>query len=78
MRTWESDYTPGASTYLLENGHLLRTGAHQPAPSGFGPGRGGHIQEFDADGQLALGLLVRRARSACRTTTSPSCPTATS
>ena len=52
VRTWESDYTPGASAYLLENGHLLRTGAHQPAPSGFGPGAGGRVQEFDADGQL--------------------------
>ncbi len=52
VRTWETGYTPGASTYLLENGHLLRTGAHQPAPSGFGPGAGGHILEFDADGQL--------------------------
>ncbi len=52
VRTWESDYSPGASTYFLENGHLLRTGAHQPTPSGFGPGAGGHILEFDVDGQL--------------------------
>ena len=52
VRTWESDYTPGASAYLLENGNLLRTGAHQPAPSGFGPGAGGRVQEFDGDGQL--------------------------
>ena len=52
VRTWESDYTPGASAYLLENGHLLRTGAHQPTPSGFGPGAGGRVQEFDWDGQL--------------------------
>ena len=51
VRTWESDYTAGVA-YLLENGHLLRTGAHQPAPSGFGPGAGGHLQEFDRDGQL--------------------------
>ncbi len=52
VRTWESDYTPGASTYLLEGGRLLRTGAHQPTPSGFGPGAGGRVQEFDGDGQL--------------------------
>ena len=37
VRTWESDCTPGVSAYLLENGHLLRPGAQQPTPSGFGP-----------------------------------------
>ncbi len=52
VRTWESELTPGVSTYLLENGHLLRPGAHQPGPSGFGPGGGGRVQEFDWDGQL--------------------------
>ena len=52
VRTWESDCTPGVSAYLLESGHLLRPGAHQPTPSGFGPGAGGRVQEFDWDGQL--------------------------
>jgi hypothetical protein len=52
VRTWDSDYTPGVSAYLLENGHLLRPGAQQPTPSGFGPGAGGRLQEFDGDGQL--------------------------
>ena len=52
VRTWESDFTPGVSAYLLENGHLLRPGAQQPAPSGFGPGAGGRVQDFDWDGQL--------------------------
>ena len=52
VRTWESDCTPGASAYLLENGHLLRPGAQQPAPSGFGPGAGGRVQEFDWEGHL--------------------------
>ncbi len=52
VRTWESDYTPGVSAYLLENGHLLRPGAQQPTPTGFGPGAGGRVQEFDGDGQL--------------------------
>jgi Arylsulfotransferase (ASST) len=52
VRTWESDYTPGVSAYILENGHLLRPGAQQPTPSGFGPGAGGRVQEFDWDGQL--------------------------
>jgi hypothetical protein len=52
VRTWESDCTPGVSAYLLENGHLLRPGALQPSPFGFGPGAGGRVQEFDGDGQL--------------------------
>jgi hypothetical protein len=52
VRTWESDCTPGVSAYLLENGHLLRPGAHQPTPSGFGPGAGGRVQDFDRDGKL--------------------------
>ena len=52
VRTWESDCTPGASVYLLENGHLLRPGVHQPTPIGFGPGAGGRVQEFDGNGQL--------------------------
>ena len=60
MRTWESDCTPGVSAYLLENGHLLRPGAHQPAPSGFGPGAGGRVQEFDGDGQLLWDFTVRQ------------------
>ncbi len=52
VRTWASDCTPGVSAYLLESGHLLRPGAHQPTPSGFGPGAGGRVQEFDRDGGL--------------------------
>ena len=52
VRTWESDCTPGVSAYLLENGHLLRPGALQPSPFGFGPAAGGRVQEFDWDGDL--------------------------
>jgi hypothetical protein len=52
VRTWDSDFTPGVSAYLLENGHLLRPGSQQPTPTGFGPGAGGRVQEFDWDGQL--------------------------
>jgi hypothetical protein len=52
VRKWESDCNPGVSAYLLENGHLLRPGALQKQSFGFGPGAGGHVQEFDWDGKL--------------------------
>ena len=74
VRTWVSDYTPGASAYLLDNGHLLRTGALQPQPAGFGPGGGGRLQEFDADGQLVWDFKYAPQRAVYRTTTSPDFP----
>ena len=53
VRTWESDYTPGASTYLLEGGRSPGLTADiNRLPSGFGPGAGGRVQEFDEDGRL--------------------------
>jgi hypothetical protein len=51
VQTWESDCHPGNSVYLLENGHLLRTGEIKKAPF-FGGGTGGRIQEFTWDGKL--------------------------
>ncbi len=52
VHTWENEYTPGHSTYLLENGLLLRTiflGAHPIFLSG---GMGGGIQEIDWNGTI--------------------------
>jgi len=51
VRMWKSDYRPGLSAYLLENGNLLRTGMIDKAPF-FGGGTGGRLQEFAWDGQL--------------------------
>src|SRR3974377_1472314 len=51
VRTWESDCNPGVSTYLLENGHLLRPGALRKQSFGFGPGAGGRVQEFTWEGE---------------------------
>jgi hypothetical protein len=51
VRTWKSDYIPGLGAYLLENGHLLRTG-QIPNPPFFGGGTGGRLQEFTWDGDL--------------------------
>ena len=52
VHTWESDYTPALSAYLLENGHLLRTGAERGRAAMGGAGSGGRIQEFSWDGEL--------------------------
>jgi len=51
VRSWQSNYPPGNSVYLLENGHLLRTGNvnNRTFTSG---GQGGRVQEFDWDGNL--------------------------
>ncbi len=50
VHSWESDYTPGASVYLLENGDLLRSAR---IPSNFNVGgSGGRIERFDWDGNL--------------------------
>lgn len=51
VNSWHSDYLPGLSAYLLENGNLLRT-ARIFNPIFNGGGSGGLIQEFDWDGNL--------------------------
>jgi len=54
INTWKSDYRPAHSVYLLENGHLLRTGAMGPRENSTfrAGGSGGHVQEFTWDGEL--------------------------
>jgi hypothetical protein len=50
INQWESNYFPGASVYLLENGDLLRTGALDGIfPAG---ALGGVIERFDWNGNL--------------------------
>ncbi len=50
--TWKTSNTPGAATYFLPNGHLLRAGQVDPNPRFHGGGIGGRIQELDWDGTL--------------------------
>lgn len=50
--TWKTSNTPGAATYLLPNGHLLRCGQVDPNPRFHGGGIGGRIQELDWDGKV--------------------------
>lgn len=53
IHQWETDYNPGQSVYLLDNGNLLRA-ARDPQPTGpfRGGGEGGIIQEIAWDGTV--------------------------
>ena len=52
VHSWESDYHPGQSVYLLENGHLLRTAKVDDHYRFNAGGYGGRVQEFTWDGTL--------------------------
>ena len=52
IHQWESEFNPGASAYLLDNGHLLRTVRDAENPDFSVGGAGGRVQEFDWDGNL--------------------------
>jgi hypothetical protein len=54
VHKWRSRYMPGMAAYLLENGHLLRTGNVGPMGNRtfLWGGTGGVIEEFDWDGNL--------------------------
>ncbi len=53
VHEWETDYNPGQSVYLLDNGNLLRA-ARDPQPTGSfrGGGEGGIVQEIAWDGTV--------------------------
>lgn len=51
INQWHSNYVPGASAYLLENGNLLRTGKIANPNINFG-GIGGKIELFNWDNTL--------------------------
>ena len=51
VNLWEGTYKPGLSTYLLENGNLLRTAVINNNTFS-GRGSGGLVQEFEWDGNL--------------------------
>jgi len=51
VNTWDSDYEPGQSVYLLENGHLLHC-CFIKTKSFIGGGEGGRIEEYDWEGNL--------------------------
>ena len=51
INSWQSDVLPGSAVYLLENGHLLHTGAIGNTRF-TGADMGGRIQEYDWEGNL--------------------------
>ncbi len=52
VHTWESEFPPGVSVYLLDNGNLLRTARSPAVPFFLSPGQGGRIQEYTWEGEL--------------------------
>jgi hypothetical protein len=52
VKTWETNCGPGLSAYLLEDGHLLRSGLLAEDALASTPGAGGRFQEFAWDGSL--------------------------
>jgi hypothetical protein len=52
VHVWQSDRAPGASVYLLDNGHLLRCSRERDEPIFQAGGEGGRIQEFTWEGEL--------------------------
>ncbi|MCC6489033.1 MAG: aryl-sulfate sulfotransferase, partial [Candidatus Hydrogenedentes bacterium] len=53
VHQWETNSLPGQTAYLLENGHLLKTGSKNMQGNGVfsGGGAGGVVEEYDWDGQ---------------------------
>ncbi len=51
VKTWDTGVTPGASTYLLENGNLLRTGNLGSKGKLNGAAAGGRVMEINWDGE---------------------------
>jgi hypothetical protein len=52
VHTWQSALPPGVSSYLLDNGHLLRCARQQGGTRFRQGGEGGRIQEFGWEGEL--------------------------
>ena len=58
VHTWKTQYTPGLSVYLKDNGHLLKAGTYTDTVFGFAGGRGGMIEEYDWDGNLVWSYKI--------------------
>ena len=52
VQSWPSEYRPGLSVYILENGDLLRTRRLQGQQFFQTGGRGGGVEILDWDGNL--------------------------
>ncbi|MFZ4480299.1 MAG: SUMF1/EgtB/PvdO family nonheme iron enzyme [Rhodoferax sp.] len=56
VHKWISTGEPGRSSYLLENGHMIRASAMQGVGPSTGGGEGGRIEEYDWNGNLVWGF----------------------
>jgi hypothetical protein len=63
VKMWETGVIPGASTYLLENGHLLRAGHLGPKGTINGAAAGGRILEFTWDGEVVWDFTYATPKS---------------
>ena len=52
VKKWTAVGEPGRSSYLLENGHFIRSRAMGNAGPSTGGGEGGRLEEYDWDGNL--------------------------
>ncbi|MHC5114787.1 MAG: aryl-sulfate sulfotransferase [Planctomycetota bacterium] len=57
VNTWQSDYPPGNSQYLLDDGRLIRTGDPGGNPVFAAGGDSGIVEEYDWDGNLLWSFL---------------------
>jgi len=62
VHAWRGDRAPGASVYLLENGHLVRCGRQQDQPIFQAGGEGGRIQEYTWEGELVWDFVLASPR----------------
>jgi hypothetical protein len=60
VHTWESEFPPGVSVYLLDNGNLLRTARSSDVPFFLAPGQGGRIQEYTWEGELVWDFALAK------------------
>ena len=56
VHKWLSTGEPGRSSYLLENGHMIRASAMPNVGPSTGGGEGGRIEEYDWAGNLVWGF----------------------
>lgn len=63
VHLWEGDFAPGASVYLLDNGHLLRPARDPELPFFTGGGQGGRIQELTWEGERVWDFVVASSQT---------------
>jgi len=52
LHQWKTLTPPSLSSYLTEEGHLIKTGVHSDTSFFTAGGKGGYVEEYDWDGKL--------------------------